>query len=126
MSGNETEAWPELSQRTSQQILTSAPVAAESAGGFDPYKSMLIKRQQDDGSKPIDTSDTIKWPEADIKKLQDFCAQYVIVGFNCGRMSPLAALSMLKAKLGVVDGIPSESAAYSAKNRYGDKFLLKG
>jgi hypothetical protein len=45
-------------------------------------------------------------------------------------MSPLAALVLLKAKLGVVDNTPSESVLYSTKRRYEDQFnqkvLLKG
>ena len=127
MSGNETESWPELPQGMMPQVIAAPPAPA---GGFDPYKTMLMKKESDDGSKPIDTTNTIKWPEEDIRKLEEFCKQYGIVGFSCGRMSPMAALALLKAKLGVVDGIPSENVLYSAKHRYGDQFnqktLLKG
>ena len=129
MSGNETESWPEMTQRTTQQVIASAAPSVP-VGGFDPYKTMLMKKEADDGSKPIDTTNTIKWPEGDIRKLEEFCKQYGIVGFSCGRMSPLSALVLLKAKLGVVDNTPSESVLYSTKRRYEDQFnqkvLLKG
>ena len=121
MSGNETEAWPEMNQAVTQRILTAASTAVTQPGAFDPYKAMLMKKQADDG-KPVDTSNVVKWPEADIKQLEDFCMKMGVVGFNCGRMSPLAALALLKNRLGVVDHTPVENA----KSRYEDRILLKG
>lgn len=126
---SKNEEWPEMTYDSSNMPSFQAFAAAKKAeqpqptGGFDPYKTMLMKKQQ--GGQPVDTSNTIKWPEEDVKKLEDFCKQYGILGFNCGRMSPSAALAMLKSKLGVMDSSPIESA----RGRYEDrmqKTLLKG
>jgi hypothetical protein len=92
------------------------------AGGFDPYKMMVNKKVSDEGA-PIDTSNTIKWPEEDVKALEDFCLKYGIVGYNCGRMSPVAALSMLKSQFGIVDKpleerVPAGYEKLGVKSKY--------
>jgi hypothetical protein len=51
---------------------------------------------------------TIQWREKDIKALEDFCKLHGIEGFRCGYMSPVAALAMLKNKLGIVDNSSEE------------------
>lgn len=75
---------------------------SEPKTNFDPYKMMVNKKKSENG-EPVDVSDVIKWPEKDLKALNDFCKKYNILGFNCGKMSPIAALSMLKSQLGIVD-----------------------
>ena len=69
--------------------------------GFDPYK-MMVQRKQIDSGEPVDLP-TIHWPEEDVKKLQDYCSKIGIVGYNCGKMHPMAALSLLKKHLGDSD-----------------------
>lgn len=92
------------------------------AGGFDPHKLMIQKKE----SETVIADNTPKqlWPDKDINALQEFCAKYGIMGYNCGRMSPIAALAMLKQKLGVFDS-PSESrVTYS--DSINKKILLNG
>lgn len=64
------------------------------------------------------------WPEKDIKALEDFCKKHGIVGYNCGRMNPIAALALLKQKLGIVDSSLQERTPYS--NPSNKKILLNG
>lgn len=72
--------------------------------GFDPYQAMLKRRQR---AVDVDTNDykeqeIVQHDLEDIKALEQFCKQYNILGFNCGKIGPKAALNMLKKKLGVV------------------------
>lgn len=67
---------------------------------FDPYQMLLRRKQQqeeDPQSFPV-----IQYDKNDIKELEEFCKQYNIIGFNCGKMGPKAALNVLKNKLGIV------------------------
>lgn len=68
--------------------------AQPAPGTFDPYQALLKKKQGE--TAPIDPSTIQKWPEEDVKKLQDYCQKMGIFGFNSGKMHPIAALSMLK------------------------------
>ena len=124
MSGNETEAWPEMNQAVTQRILTAASPAVTQPGAFDPYKAMLMKKQVDDG-KPVDTSNVVKWPNADIKQLEDFCMRMGIVGFKTS-LPPIVALGMLKSKLGVLIPSPVEVIVGRYEDRMNQKTLLKG
>ena len=70
-----------------------------------------------------DISSIVRWPEADVKVLEDFCKKYGVLGFDCGKMSPIAALAMLKNMLGIVDGplenrIPSGYEKMGVKSNY--------
>jgi hypothetical protein len=42
----------------------------------------------------------VKWPEADVKRLQEYCLKMGIEGFNSGYLPPLVALAILKDKFG--------------------------
>jgi hypothetical protein len=67
---------------------------------FDPYE-MLVKRKQQTFSV-IDTP-MASYNEDDMIELQTFCHRHGIFGFNCGKMSPKAALQMLKRRMGILD-----------------------
>jgi hypothetical protein len=82
---------------------------------FDPHQIMVNKKQD----VPLPTVQ-----ETDLETLQNFCNEHGIVGFNCGRMSPIAALSMLKAQMGIVD-VPFEER-YSSNNNNSQKTILHG
>ena len=111
---------PDFNQMMGQRLSNpTKPVEAKSTTGFDPYKVMVKKKEADDG-KPIDTSDSVKWPAEDIKVLEDFCQKHGIVGFNCGKMSPLAALAMLKNMMGIADG-PLENRVPPGYEKLGTK-----
>lgn len=92
---------------------------------FDPHKIMVARRNQNtEDQLPIQS-----YPPEDIEKLQTFCSQHGILGFNCGRMSPLAALSFLKQKMGIIDTPqPSEgrNPNYPFTQPVGKRQLLKG
>ena len=66
---------------------------------FDPYQMLLRRKQQEENPQSFPV---IQYDEHDIRELEEFCKQYNILGFNCGKMGPKAALNMLKKKLGVV------------------------
>lgn len=77
-------------------------------GTVDPYQLMLKKKRQEDTGE-IDPNSIVKWPEEDVRKLQDYCTRMGIVGFSSGRMNPIAALAMLKQQLGDdYTGVPLE------------------
>ena len=78
----------------------------QNLGGFDPFSEMLKRKHQSD-SLDIDLTVT-PHNEEDVKELEDFCEKHAIVGFNCGRMNPKAALQMLKSKMGVIEKKPSQ------------------
>ena len=76
----------------------------------------------------INENITIQWREKDIKALEDFCKEHGIEGFSCGYMSPVAALAMLKNKLGIIDN-PTEERPIGYEQIIksgGHKVLLKG
>ena len=65
---------------------------------FDPYQ-MLLKRKakgEDTQMPPI-----VDYDPNDVYELEQFCQKHNIIGFNCGRMNPKAALNMLRRKIGV-------------------------
>jgi len=81
----------------------------------DPIFQNLVRRKQqgeDTNLPPIQ-----EFPQQDINELESFCRKYGILGFNCGRMHPKAALRMLKMRM----GIPNEE-----KPIVENKSLLKG
>ena len=108
-----------LAQKTANGNVTQS---STSQSTFDPYKLMVQRKAVESGNAPLEPIQN--WPNADIQKLEEFCKQMGIIGFNCGRMSPLAALAMLKQKLGVVDEPTSESRIPYTVAR--QKILLKG
>ena len=81
---------------------------------FDIYSALVKRKKQGEDTTlpPIQ-----EFPQQDIEELESFCRKYGIIGFNCGRMNPKAALRMLKSRMGV----PIEEAT-PAKI----KSLLKG
>ena len=88
-------------------------------GGFDPHKLMIQKKQSESGEIE-DTTPKQEWPEKDVKALEDFCAAHGILGFNCGKMSPIAAMAMLKRTMGIVDG-PIEERVPFGYEKFGAK-----
>jgi hypothetical protein len=66
----------------------------------DPYILLFRRKTINAGevAEPVQ-----HWSEIDIKKLEEFCNNHNIVGFNCGNVPPLVALRLLKNKLGFCD-----------------------
>lgn len=110
--------------------VASQPQAAPN--GFDPFKTMMQKKAIENGEVvPPSDLPVQRWPEKDTKALEEFCTKHGIVGFNCGRMSPIAALAFLKNHLGIVDAPLEERVpnGYTRLTPYSDvmkKVLLKG
>jgi len=104
-----------LHQRlASKATETSSTRSSTGKTVIDPYQMMLARKKQnkEEVLSPVQT-----WPEEDVKKLEEFCRQHGILGFNCGSMSPLAALAFLKQKLGIVD-TPSQTEGYGPNYPY--------
>jgi len=84
------------------------PNSLPPAGTVDPYKMMLQKKQAAESGDVIPEK-IVKWPEEDTAKLQDYCKKMGVIGFNSGRMHPIAALAMLKKQFGDdYTGVPLE------------------
>ena len=83
------------------QLLTKKIESVKQTNGFDPYKLMIQKKNQELGE--IDETPIQRWSEKDVKVLESFCKEHGIVGFNSGNMSPIAALFLLKKKLGITE-----------------------
>jgi hypothetical protein len=84
---------------------------AKNPSGFDPH-ALMVKKNDVNTGEVVDDTPTQTWPEKDVKALEDFCKQHGIMGFNCGKMSPVAAMAMLKNMLGVVDGPLAERVPF--------------
>jgi hypothetical protein len=96
-----------LAQRIASKKAIESGTSLPPAGTVDPYQLMLQKKRGE--SAPVNPESIIKWPEAELKKLEDYCTRMGIVGFNCGRMHPIAALAMLKKMYGDdYTGVPLE------------------
>ena len=66
---------------------------------FDIYSALVKRKKQGEDTTlpPVQ-----EFPQVDIDELESFCRSHSILGFNCGKMNPKAALQMLKGKLGVL------------------------
>lgn len=89
-------------------------------GTFDPYQA-LLKKQAPSPVTEVDPSTIQTWPEEDVKRLQDFCQRNGIVGFNSGKMSPIAALAMLKQQIGDYSNVPLEERVPEGYQKAGTK-----
>lgn len=72
----------------------------------DPYKLMMGRKNGE--TNEIDPTTIQKWPDADVKRLQDYCTKVGVIGFNPGRMPPMVALAMLKQQFGEFADVPLE------------------
>lgn len=93
-----TSIIPNFSQVLAQKL---APAIQPNLPGFDPHSLMVQKHKIETGEVPAPEVPAVKWPEKDIKALEDFCNQYGIIGFNPGKMPPIVALAMLKKTMGL-------------------------
>ena len=141
-TGSEFEEYPEL--KTSSlpdfnQMITQrvSSIKETNPPKFYPYQ-IMVKKKITDAGEFQDTTPKQMWPEKDTKVLEDFCKEHGIIGFNCGRMSPIAALAVLKQKLGITDGpiegrvpygyekVGINSSNYSPNNDTKKKILIRG
>jgi len=108
-TGQEFEEYPDLPVSIVPDFnqMAADRVANLTAKGkepkFDPHALMIKKKEIQSGELTEDTPSQ-KWPEEEVKALEEFCKQYGILGISCGKMPPAVALGMLKAKMGIVDG----------------------
>ena len=82
-----------------QQISNVPNYSFDNKTSFDPHQ-LMVKRNQVEKGEVINDTPTQTWPENEIKQLEAYCNKMGIVGFNCGRMPPLVALSLLKKQYG--------------------------
>lgn len=106
-----------LAQRIASKNNESLSGNLPPPGTIDPYKLMLKKKQEEVGE--VDSSTIQKWPEKDIVELEDYCKKTGIVGFNCGKMNPIAAFHMLKQKFGDYTNVPLEERVPSGYEKRG-------
>src|ERR1035437_5378920 len=92
-----------LQQRIAQKSAVDGPLPPP--GTADPYQLMLQRKKGETG--PIDPATIQKWPEEDVKELEDYCKRMGVVGF-ASRMNPKLALMQLKRQLGDYSGVPLE------------------
>ena len=111
---------PDLESVLIQRLSQSQATTNQPNGQFDPYKAMIKKKEAD--TVPIDPSTIKQWPEADVKRLQEYCEKMGIIGFSAGRMHPIAALSMLKKQFGEdFTGTPMEERLPVGYEKMGTK-----
>ena len=110
-----------LQQRIIQKA-ASASGPLPPAGTADPYQ-LMVKRKQAE-TAPADPSTIQKWPEEDVKELEDYCKRNGIMGF-ASRMNPKLALMQLKRQVGDYSGvalddrIPEGYEKIGTPNKYG-------
>ena len=116
---------PDFEMMMAQRLNSTPNPTRPPAGTVDPYKLMLKRKEQETAPTPTNPTEVTKWPEKDIKALEDYCKRMGIVGFSCGRMSPIAALALLKQKLGDdYTGVPLEERnPYSSTTKKKDLIL---
>ena len=91
-------------------------------GTADPYNLMLQRKKGE--IKEIDPVTIQKWPEEDVKELEDYCRRNGIVGF-ASRMNPKLALMQLKRQVGdysgvaLEDRVPEGYEKVGTPNKYG-------
>lgn len=105
-----------LVQRLAARSGTSATPAP---GTYDPYQAML-DRKNGKIPEPV-IPEAVKWPEADVQRLEDYCKKVGIVGFNCGKMHPIAALAMLKRQFGDFSNTPLEERVPEGYQKLGTR-----
>lgn len=64
---------------------------------MEDIQNLLNNRKKDE------TIQIQGYKESDVLELENFCKTHGIVGFNCGNMSPKAALQILKRKVGFIE-----------------------
>lgn len=96
-----------LAARIAAKQGTTVNTANPPPGTVDPYKLMVSRNRKMEASD-IDPGTIVRWPEEAVQALQDYCAKMGIVGFNCGKMHPSAALMMLKKQVGDYTDVPLE------------------
>jgi hypothetical protein len=96
--------WPTIDMGNLQamMVMRQQSVTVPSINGFDPYQSMLRRKQSNVDNDTGYNNDPIQqYDPKDIQELEEFCQKYGIMGFNFGKMNPKSALQMLKNKMGV-------------------------
>jgi hypothetical protein len=122
-----------MAQRLAQRIATKqADVSTGTLpppGTFDPYQVLIKKKKMEESGEIDPKTVQQKWPEEDVKKLQDYCTKMGIYGFSSGRMPPLAALALLKKQFGddytgvpIEDRIPEGYAKRGTISNYGPNY----
>lgn len=89
-------------------VLQGKPAETKAApNGFDPHKLMVKKHKIETGEELPQIEEAPKWPEEDVKALQDYCAKMGIIGFST-RQNPKLALMKLKQQVGDYSDVPLE------------------
>lgn len=114
---NGMEQWPTMDSSAFGMMAQMGAISSaqtsirrnQNATDFDPYQAMLNRKKRMEEPESTEVPTVIQHSHPDIQALEEFCQQYGIIGFNCGRMSPRAALQFLKTKMGVREELPVAS-----------------
>lgn len=113
-----------LQQRLAAKGMTNGPSLPQ--GTVDPYELMIVRKRAALSGDPVKQPDlppVQKWPEEDVKALEDYCSKMGIIGFAT-RMNPKIALIQLKQQMGDYSGvllddrIPEGFEKIGTKNMY--------
>jgi hypothetical protein len=97
---------PDLNSALSARIAAKKGITVTPPPGtVDPYRMMLQrKRKMDSGD--LEPGPIMRWPEEDVKALQEYCEKMGIVGFN-STLHPRIVLAQLKRQFGEnYSGVP--------------------
>ena len=112
-----------LQQRIAQKSVANSPLPPP--GTVDPYE-LMVKRKTGE-TAPVDPATIQKWPEEDVKALEDYCKRNGILGF-ASRMNPKIALMQLKKQVGdysevaLEDRVPEGYEKIGTPNKYGPNY----
>ena len=86
---------------SNQHLFTNRTDMTAKLDGFNPFEMMLKRKHAEESGE----HEVIQYDPEDIAELEEFCQQHGVMGFSCGKMSPKAALAMLKGQMGMVDDV---------------------
>ena len=94
--------WKTIDASTLWTRMTYEKPQSNKINSFDPCDMMIKRRNKQLESEESIEADIVNYDVNEIKELEAFCKTHNIIGFNCGKMSPKAALNILKNKLGAL------------------------
>lgn len=116
---------PDIEQILQQRLAAKGMVdgSLPPPGTLDPYQVLLARKQaalRGDPVKQPELQPVQKWPEEDVKALEDYCKRMGVIGFAT-RMNPKIALMQLKQQMGDYSGVPLEERCPIGYEKIGTK-----
>lgn len=124
MNDFETINVPDMTSILAQRIMakkSNTESAFPTGNSIDPYQMMLSKKNGDIPQEILDIRQ--EWPSEDISTLESFCRKNGIIGFNCGKMNPKAALALLKKQVGNFENVPMDDRVIDGYQKVGTESM---